>query len=133
MKNMKELIKAINAVASSNKGDITVSVECEKALASLDKDSINYRIVKKVSKDDKTMAKKDDDLGDISYSRTKQVLAEWAQIRDKYLPESDRWKQDTIQKIEDPYENEERQEERRKFDHYLKRSNDNFWTLIPLA
>lgn len=133
MKNMKELIKAINAVASANKGDITVSVECEQALASLAKDSINYRIVKKVSKDDKTMAKKDDDLGDISYSKTKQVLAEWAEIRDKYLPESDRWKQGYTDKTEDPYEEEERQEERRKFDHYLKRSSDTFWTLIPLA
>lgn len=91
----------------ANKNDAAISEECKQALLSISEDSLNYKIVLKVSKEKKTLETGEDDLGEISYSRTKQVLAEWAEIRNKYFPESDRWKNDTLQKDDDPYENEE--------------------------
>ena len=86
-----------------------------------------------MSKITKTLEKKKDDLGDISYSKTKKILKEWAAIRDKYYPESDRWGPEGKKWSGDAYETEERDEERKKYEFYVERATSNFWTLIPLA
>ena len=108
--------------------------EHQEALDSIAEDSVNFKIVLKVSTDKKTLdITYDDDLEEITYSRTEKLLAAWAQIRDKYLPESDRWKLDPLQKSDSLYENEERLEEKKKFDFYQARATSDFWTLVPFA
>ena len=94
---------------------------------------MNYKIVKVLSKEVKTLAAKDDGLGDITYKRTKEVLREWAAIRDKYYPESDRWGPAGKKWSGDAYETEERDEERKKYEFYVGRATSSIWTLIPLA
>ena len=86
-----------------------------------------------MAKKEKTLATKDDDLGLITYSRTKQTLDEWAVIRDKYFPESDRWGLNSLQEDDNLFENEERKEEKKKFEFYKKRATSTFWDLIPLT
>ena len=86
-----------------------------------------------MSKITKTLEKKKDDLGDISYSKTKKILKEWAAIRDKYYPECDRWSNETPKKCDNLYEQEERDEEHKKFKFYKGRALSRFWSLIPEA
>ena len=66
------------AEAEANIDNSTISEECKQALASIAEDSDNYKIVLKLSKDATTLATTKDDIGEITYSRTKKVLAEWA-------------------------------------------------------
>ena len=126
--NLKELRKKIQAAKGGKNAD-----ECDKALEAIAEDSRNFKIVKVLSKEAKTLASKDDDLGDITYAMTKKVLREWAAIRDKYYPESDRWGPEGKKWSGDAYETEERDEERKKYEFYVERATSNFWTLIPLA
>ena len=74
MKNLKEIRDRIKTV-SVEKKDTAFSKECEEAISSIAEDSMNYKIVLQLSGTDQG-------LGNITYSKSKEVLAEWTQIRD---------------------------------------------------
>ena len=79
------------------------------------------------------------DLGNPSYMETQEILEKWQRIRDKYAPETDQYvKVSVIQNlkkwmVEDKYEQQERLEEKKKYNFYQKRSKQSIFEIISMS
>ena len=79
------------------------------------------------------------DIGNPSYGETQELLEKWDKIRNKYAPESDSYQKVSVLHNlkkwiqEDKYEQQERLEEKKKYNFYKKRSTSSIFEIISLA
>ena len=128
LKEIKKILGPIREkIKEIAKQDPSKSKECEEDLEAIAFNSYNYKYVIELSKWDDPKAKKNPKIT-IGYSKTRAVLAQWQEIKDKYYIEESMAHNGDCQ-----FEKIWKQEKQRKIRFYEERANATFWDLIPLA